>query len=94
MQVTLTTGVSKVRGKEVSEPQPHIWAPAHALRSVLPCVLSNDNILICFSAKETYWLIYQSSPRSLGVSGKACSRIHTTYPEMDLLSILRLHCRF
>ena len=63
VQVTLTTGVSKVRGKEVSEPQPHIWAPAHALRSVLLCVLSNDNILICFSAKETYWLIYQSSPR-------------------------------
>lgn len=51
VQATATIGVSTVGDEEVSE------SPACALGSVLPCVLSNDDILICSFVKGTYWLI-------------------------------------
>lgn len=58
---------------------------AHALRSVLPCVLSNDNILICSSAKRNLLAYISEQPKSnLGVSGEACSRIHTSRNESPL----------
>lgn len=51
VQATATIGVSTVGDEEVSE------SPACALGSVLPRVLSNDDILICSFVKGTYWLI-------------------------------------